>query len=194
MLESNGIRRRRTLTWPDDYYGETDPEKRHELLKEQLSINDSEENRIRHKLFEKRYITPEKGITGTDYYMKVLMSMEKTAQLKKSFLGKKAYWKGLQEIRDIFCLDLLKEKPAWAGLWEEEFFHLWCLYIETCRDDNNYAGLLLGTGRMSKDRLIDKLKADIHHKSTELPESLGLSEELLSFRTAASEAFYSYYS
>ena len=194
MLESREIRKNRVFTWPDDYYWETDPKKREEMLKDRLKEEDSEENQIRSRLFEKRYVTPGKGIRGTDYFMKILMTMEKIAEMKDSFFGKKSFQKGIREIRDTFCLDLLKEKPDYANLWEEEFINLWCLYIELCRDDNNYAGLLLGTGRMSKERLINKLEADLYHKSTELPEKMGLSEEMLPFRNAASEAFYRYYS
>ena len=47
---------------------------------------------------------------------------------------------------------------------------------------------------MSKGRLIDKLKADMYHKSTELPEALDLADEMQTCRIAASEAFYRYYS
>ena len=194
MLESRGIRKNQVLAWPDDYYWETDAKKREEMLKGRLIVEDSEENRIRSRLFEKRYVTPGKGIQGTDYFMKIIMTMEKIAESKDSFFGKKSFQKGIREIRDTFCLDLLQDKPEYSELWKEEFVNLWSLYIEVCRDDNNYAGLLLGTGRMSKGRLIEKLEADIYHKSTELPEQLGLAREMAPFREAASEAFYRYYS
>lgn len=193
MLELNRMARNRDLDWPDNYYLETDAKKRGELIKNQLEGDESEENRIRYRLWEKRYTIPKKGITGVDYFMKMALTMEKIAELKDSFLGKKAYRKGLLEIRDTFCLDLLKEKPAYAGLWKEEFINLWSLYIEICKDDKNYTSILLGTGRMSKERVIEKLKGDLYRKTVLLPEALDLEEELAPYRQAGSEAFYYYF-
>ena len=54
MLESRGIRKNQVFAWPDDYYWETDAKKREEMLKGRLIEEDSEENRIRSRLFEKR--------------------------------------------------------------------------------------------------------------------------------------------
>ena len=193
MLEFNRMVRSQELSWPDNYYSETDGKKRGELIKAQLEKDDSEENRIRFRLWEKRYTSPKKGLTGVDYFLKMALTMEKIADLKDSFLGKKSFRKGVLEIRDLFCLDLLKEKQEYAGLWKDEFLNLWSLYIEVCKDDKNYTSILLGTGRMSKERIIGKLKGDIYHKTVLMPEALGLAEELTPYREAGSEAFYYYF-
>ncbi len=186
--------REQSLSWPDSFYLETDAKKREELLKARLEQDDSEENRIRYQLLEKRYMKAGRGIDGTDYYMKILMTMEQTADLKDSFLGKRSFRRGLEEIRDRFCLDLLQEKPEYTSLWKDEFLNLWCRYIEACKNDKNYTGIVMGLGQMSDDRLIGKMSNDIDRKTLDLPEKLGLSQDLATFREAAQEAFQYYFS
>lgn len=190
MTEFNNSFRNSQFTWPDNYYMETDAKKREGLLKAQLETDHSEENQVRYQIWTKRYTIPKKGVTGADYYMRMLIHMELLYEKKNSFFGKKSYQKGLAEIRDVFCLDLLKEKPELANLWKEEFVHLWTLYISSCKDDNNYNGILLGLGKMSKDRLESKIKNDVEHKAVVIPEELGLAEELTLFRQAAWEAYH----
>ena len=179
-----------TFAWPEDYYLETDAKKREALLKAQLEKDNSEANQIRFLLWKKRYTIPGKGITGADYYMRMLLNLEIICERKKSFFGKKRFQKGIEEIRDVFCLDQLKEKPELADLWEKEFVNLWRLYITCCKEDSNYGGIILGVGRMSDNRLAGKIENDIEMKTGTIPEELGLSEELTQFRQAAWEAYH----
>ena len=192
-MEFGRYNRNTTVPWPDNYYMETNPLRREELLKARLEEDDSEENQIRYQLWQSRYNGPGKKKAGADYYMRALLSMGAFVEKKSSFLGKKTYQKGVRMLRDTFCLDLLKEKPQYAYLWRDEFVHLWSIYIEACRDDRNYSSIMLGVGRMSQGSLVSKIKHDIHQKSVILPEELGLSEELIQFRQAAREAFSYYY-
>ena len=177
-----------SVSWPDDYYLETSAEKRKAILEAQLASDDSEDNRIRYQLWEKRYTSPKKGFTGADYFMKTIITMETITDDHSIFFRKKRTEKEIRTIRDTFCLDLLKEKAEYSYIWKEEFLHLWRLYIEACKDDRNYSGLIMGTGKMSEKRLVSKLTNDIYQKSVLLPEKLHLSEELSEFREAAREA------
>ena len=181
------------LPWPDNYYTEMKPAKREMALKARLETEDSEENRIRYRLWERRYTLPGKGMTGADYYMKTVMVMGHLCENKNAFFGKRAYKKGIKELRHTFCLDLLKEKPQYADLWRKEFQNFWMLYIKCCTEDRNYSGIVMGMGQMSDDRLASKIYNDLHQKAEVIPEKLGLSEELTQFRQAAWEAYYRYF-
>ena len=183
----------KVFSWPDNYYFEIKPANREKALKARIETEDSEENRIRYQLWEKRYTLPGKGVTGADYYMKVVMGMGPLCESRNSFFGKKAYRKGMQEIRNTFCLDLLKEKPQYADLWRKEFQNFWVLYMKSCIEDRNYSGIVMGMGQMSEDRLSSKLYNDIQQKTEVFPEKLGLAEELAQFRQAAWEIYYRYY-
>ena len=192
MLRNNTKDKKNDFGWPENYYLETDAKKRKELLNTQLESDPTEENQLRQRLWEKRYTLPGKGMTGADYFMRVVLTMELVAEKSKSLFGKKTFREGIQEIRDVFCLNLLKENPDYSYVWKEEFVNFWSLYIEACKGDKNYTGLFMGLGHMSDENLRNKLKNDIGHKAVELPEKLGLSQELTPFREAGREAF-SYY-
>jgi len=193
MLRFNRNAREPSLIWPDNYYLETNAKVREDILKSQLEKDPSKENLLRYQLWKKRYTLPGKGITGVDYYMKLVLSMELTAEKRNSLFGKKSFRKELGQIRDIFCLDQLKEFPDYAHLWKDEFLNFWSLYIEVCREDKNYTGELLGLGRISGERLTNKLKNDMEQKAVILPEKLGLSDDLSLFGEAAREAFCYYF-
>ena len=184
-LDLDRVKRQSSLSWPDNYYLETDVSRREEMLKKQLETEDSEENHIRYQLWKQRYVSPRKGITGADYYMRVVMDLEKVAKDRDSFFGRRAFEKKIREIRSTFCLDLLKKKPEYVGLWMDEFIHFWSLYIETCKEDSNYGGLALGLGRMPMDKLMNKLKNDIYKKAVVLPEEMGMADELEPYTKAA---------
>lgn len=192
MVKSSLFNKDMALAWPDNYYSETKPAVREKLIKAQLEKDNSKENQLRYRLWEKRYTLPKKGMTGADYYMRVVMGMEFLCEQKSSLFGKRTVKKGIQEIRDTFCLDLLKDEPDYSALWKNEFLNFWSLYVEVCKNDKNYSGVILGMGKLSDNRLKSKLKNDIQRKTSEFPEELGLAEDLTLYRQAAWEVF-SYY-
>ncbi len=192
-LDINKMKRQSELSWPDNYYSQTDASIREEILKRQLETEDSEENHIRYQLWKQRYAPSRKGLTGTDYYMRVVLDLERVFEDRNSFLGRRVYEKKIKEIRSTFCLNLLKQKPEYASLWVDEFIHFWSLYIDACKEDNNYGGIALGLGRMPKDRLMSKLRNDIYKKAVELPEEMGMADELQPYTQAALKCC-SYYS
>ena len=109
MLEKEISANFRQYDWPDNYYMETDGLRRKEYLNEALKKEDSHKNRLRQKLWENRYTNARGKYDKADHFLRAWLDLPILVKDMKGMFGKSRVRKGVQEIRDTFLLDLLRE-------------------------------------------------------------------------------------
>ncbi len=175
--------------WVEQYRREPEKEDRKEILDKAIAEEGlTEENALRLQFFEARYEENKK--VKIDHFIRGWMSLAYVENESNSFFGKNRVKKEIAKIRSDFLLDLAKEHGEMGQrVLYDEFYNTARLYISLCQDDKSYNSILLGLGRMKPAKLIAKIAADLHHVSYEIPEKVGLQEELKPFREALTEAF-----
>lgn len=175
--------------WVEQYRRETDKEDRKEILDKAIAEEGmTEENALRKQFFEARY--EENAKVKIDHFIRGWMSLAYVENETKSFFGKNRVKKEIEKIRADFCLDEAKKHGEMGQrILYDEFYNTARLYISLCEEDKTYNSILLGLGRMKPAKLVAKIAADLYRVSYEIPQLIGMEEELIPFREALTEAF-----
>ncbi len=193
MLERDAGQSIRQLEWPDDYYMETDGMRRKALLDQALAVEDTEENHLRLRLWNKRYTDGRGKYDGTDHFFKVWVDLPFIVKECNSFLGKRKAGKRKAEILEVLGLDILGEKPEYRDVCYREFVNFCSTYIQISRNDRSYSTTLFGIGAIPEDTLLKKIASDLCKRTIEYPGLLGIGENTELLALAAKSAFEGYY-
>lgn len=173
------------------YYRETEPEKRKELLEQAIaSGEDQEANEIRKEIWEARY----KGVTNdgglADGYLKFWMALEFNRNAGHKVFGSGRAQKEIQnELDDVKFREIRAKSPLHEELLYRECQHLVRFYMDLCEKDKNYNSILCGLITIKKDSAKAKLQRDIYETAIRLPQELGLENELDILTKAAREMY-----
>ena len=177
------------------YYRETEPEKRKELLEQAIASGEEPEaNEIRKEIWEARY----KGLTNdgslADGYLKFWMTIEFNRASGNRLFGSRSARKSLQkELDQVSFHELIQKSELHRELVYRECEHLVKLYMDLCQTDKSYNTILCGLVTMKKDDVKSKLKNDIYETTVKVPRDLGMEEELALLTKAARKVFEDYF-
>lgn len=173
------------------YYRETEPEKRKELLEQAIaSGEDQEANKIRKEIWEARYkgTTNEGGIA--DGYLKFWMALEFNRNAGHKVFGSGRAQKEIRkELDDIKFREIRAKSALHEELLHRECQHLVRFYMDLCEKDKNYNSVLCGLITIKKDSAKAKLQRDIYETAILLPQEIGLEEDLDLLTKAAREMY-----
>ena len=173
------------------YYRETEPKKRKQLLDQAIaSGEDQEANEIRREIYEARYknTTNDGGIA--DGYLKFWMALEFKRNAGHKILGPgKAQNEILKELDDVKFREIRAKSPLHEELLYRECKHLVKFYMTLCAQDKNYNSILCGLITIKKESSEAKMKRDIYETAIRLPKDLNLEEELALVTKAAHEVY-----
>ncbi len=177
--------------WPENYYRETDPDRRRELLEERLSqeSEEAEENRLRLLLWEHRYLNKSGRQDGVDYYLKVWNELIPASENVNAVLGKKSARQTVEEFRRVFQTETLLAHPDYEHLWYDEYVNFCRFYIEISKTDKSYTNILFKLARISEEQVSVKLAEDLCERTLIIPEKLGLIDEFRLLKLAAEDSF-----
>ena len=145
------------------YYRETEPEKRKELLEQAIaSGEDQEANKIRKEIWEARH--------------KVFGSGRAQKEIRK-------------ELDDVKFREIRAKSALHEELLHRECQHLVRFYMDLCEKDKNYNSVLCGLITIKKDSAKAKLQRDIYETAILLPQEIGLEEDLDLLTKAAREMY-----
>ena len=144
------------------YYRETEPEKRKELLEQAIaSGEDQEANKIRKEIWEARYkgTTNEGGIA--DGYLKFWMALEFNRNAGHKVFGSGRAQKEIRkELDDVKFREIRAKSALHEELLHRECQHLVRFYMDLCEKDKNYNSVLCGLITIKKDSA--KVQKRIH--------------------------------
>ena len=173
------------------YYRETEPKKRKELLNQAIaSGEDQEANEIRREIYEARYknTTNDGGIA--DGYLKFWMALEFNRNAGHKIFGPgRAQKEILRELDDVKFREIRNKSALHEELLYKECKQLVKFYMDLCEKDKNYNSVLCGLVTIKKDSAVAKLKREIYETTIRLPQELGLEKELDLVSKAAREVY-----
>lgn len=165
--------------WPKNYYMEADAGKRLLLLQERVSQGDEgEDNLLRMEIWNRRYEFAKRRNSGQKYKDKYLTELFRLLMLSEESsraFGKK---KIMQETVSVLeQLGIMQEEHFTKILLLEELKHLFLVYAASCLSDRQYSTVLFGLGRMSREKIEQKLANDIYGIIYKLPENMNMQQE-----------------
>lgn len=181
--------------FPDDYYQETDPARRRQILMKALEREDTAADRIRERLWDLRYKEMPRSKEGqwTDEYIRLWMALRFAAQYANSFFGGRGAKKEVRKILDgLKIASFLQEGQEARELLYREFYHGACVYLKTCSTDRNYSSAFMGMVPMKEASVQAKIARDIYESLYVGVRAVQAEEELALFRQAAKAAFDDY--
>lgn len=173
------------------YYRETDPMKRKELLDQAMeSEDDREANEIRQELWKIRYSTDNGEGTPADGYLRLWMALEFNRNASRKFFGVRSAQKDIRkELELLKFQELCSRSPLHKELVYRECENLISLYMELCAKDKNYNSVILGLMTMKEESSLAKMKKDIYETAICVPRDVNMEEEL-SLITRAARKIY----
>lgn len=178
--------------FPENYYQETNPDVRREILLDALKKEDTPANRLRQRLLDLRYSKPARAKDGqwTDAYIKLWMALKFAAQYANSFFGGRGARRDVRRLlEELQIARILEEGSEARELLYREFYHGACVYLRICASDRNYSSTLMGMVPMKEDSVQAKIARDIYESLYVGARFAQAEEELSLFRQAAKEAF-----
>ncbi len=152
----------------NEYYKETDPIKRKEILDtlpaDACSLNQQKQL---HALFDLRYASNGKG-GYNDRFIGAWMELKIVIENRVGGLAKRRNSRQVSKALQTLCLNRTDEFDR--DILYHEMCHLVSLYIYACSTDSTYGSLLWGMGKISDDKLQAKLAADLKQVKETIPQ------------------------
>ena len=177
------------------YYRETDPAKRKELLEQAIAEEGAtEENQARREIWDARYSMKSDLGGQADGYLKFWMTIEFNRTSGNRWFTSKGARKGLQkELDQVHFHELAAKSELHRELIYRECEHLVKLYMDLCQTDKSYNTTIFGLIHIKEDSAKAKVQRDIRETAVELPANLGMEAELGIITRAAREIYRQYY-
>lgn len=179
------------IPWPDSYYEPVSGEERYKLLQAAMQEEDSEENRLRLKLWEYRYDSAKKnnGKPKIDNFMRLWMNLEFASGRTSSVFGVKKVIKELTKDKEALGWEEMQAYgELGANLLYQELLQGGRYYFELCASDKNYNSELFGIKHISQDKFLNKITGDVYRICYMTPKAFGLQESFSVFTEAITEA------
>lgn len=177
------------------YYRETDPAKRKELLDQAIAEEgNTEENQARKEIWDARYCMKSDLGGQADGYLKFWMTIEFNRSSGNRLFGSKGARKDLQkELDQVHFRELAQKSDLHRELIYRECEHLVKLYMDLCQTDKSYNTILCGLVTMKKADVKAKLQNDIYETAVKVPRTLEMEQELELLTKAARKVFEDYF-
>lgn len=179
------------LSWPDNYYERLSGAERRRLLDEAILMNDTEENRMRLKIWECRYgkVPKGKSETGMDRFIKLWMDLDYASHRLGAVFGLRFIVKPIRQDMDILGITRLQDFGAYGEeLMYQEMVQMGRYYFALCEEDKSYTSLALGLSRLNHEQFLQKITEDVYRICYQTPKVFGLQKELKLFTRAVTEA------
>lgn len=178
-------------SWVEEYYRETDREKRKEILDRGIAEEGmTRENEIRLKFWEGRYETRARDKAQVDRFIRGWMGMSYMHTASRSVLGRKKLEKEKARVLEDWNVPLAESygEEGQEALYQE-LCNMTRLYLQLCQEDKSYSSLILGLGTMKKESLINKIALDVFTLAYTVPRFTGTEQVFALFTRAATDVF-----
>ena len=175
------------------YYAEFQPQKRKEILKENLlNLEDDGTFAFRDQLFEERHQDPKDSSRLVDVYLWKFAYLPGLFKKRNAFLFSQGFQREVQQTLVEFHLSELAElTEGEKGVLYLEFRNAAKRYLSTCRSDR-YGRKLLGTKSSSMDEKVELACSDIWSMSRGIALASGFEREMELFCDALRDELMCY--
>lgn len=177
------------------YYRETDPAKRKELLEQAIAEEGAtEENQARKEIWDARYSMKSDLGGQADGYLKFWMTIEFNRTSGNRWFSSRGARKDLmKELNQVRFVELAGRSDMYRELVGRECEHLVKMYMDLCQTDRSYNTILCGLVTIKKDDVKSKLQRDIYETAVKVPKELEMEQELALLTRAARKVYEEYF-
>ncbi|MDO4616505.1 MAG: hypothetical protein Q4B03_03480 [Lachnospiraceae bacterium] len=182
-------------TWQERFYHETEREDREEIFEQGLKEEGTtRENEFRQKLWNLRYAPNKRDKSEVDHFFRGFLTLDNLGRTKPGFFNGKYIRREIASLRSIWGLDLAEEYGELGKtLHYEEMKHLARTYITICQDDKNFSTMILGVGKLSKDKLAEKIADKVFFLARVVPGMHHCEKTVEPFADAMIEVYFEMY-
>ena len=176
--------------WTEEFYKETDAEKRMELLKQNTENDSSDVARFREKLWAARY---GKKRLNKDAFIGCLMELKGMAEGSSVDLGGRKRKEAAQILNKLCLLDIEQKdetnQEEYREILRSELKNVFLRYIEISRTGRSFTSLIFGMGELSDEGIVKKIATHISEMVFRVPHMLHMEKEFGLLQEAALLAF-----
>ena len=176
--------------WLINYYEQTDPLKRQQMLLENKNETMSEDDKLRMKLWEARY---GKGKPRKDMFVGYLMNLKYIVESGSIDLGGRKKKLAIEAIPGLNLYEFESKPQTQKEIIFLELKNTCRKYIEISTGGRGFTSVIFGMGQLSDESIAGKIAEQISRIVFDAPHSLRMEKEFEPLQRAALEVFREMY-
>ena len=176
--------------WLINYYEQTDPLKRQQMLLENKNETMREEDKLRMKLWEARY---GKGKPRKDMFVGYLMNLKYIVESGSMDLGGRKKKLAIEAILGLNLYEFERKSNTQQEIIFLELKNTCRKYIEISTGGRGFTSVIFGMGQLSDESIAGKIAEQISRIVFDAPHSLRMEKEFEPLQRAALEVFREMY-
>lgn len=148
--------------WSHDFYRETDPAKRQQILKAHAGEEEAWAEEYRNRLWTARY---GKYRLQKDEFVKCLMELKYLAEGSTLDLGGDRRRMGARILSALCLAEAMQSEECYQQILLEELYNVFLKFIQVSRGGRGFTSLVFGMGQLSEEGIAKKSP----NRSAQLP-------------------------
>ena len=173
-------------TWTKDFYQETDPVKRQQILKEHTGEEEDWAEEYRNQLWTARY---GKRRLQKDEFVRCLMELKYLAEGTTLNLGGDRKKMGAQILSTLCLTEAMQLEEGYRQILLEELYNVFLKFIQVSRGGRGFTFLVFGMGQLSEEGIAKKIAEQISAIAFKAPRLLRMEKEFSLLQEAALRAY-----
>ena len=173
-------------TWTKDFYQETDPAKRQQILKEHFGEEEAWEEEYRDRLWTARY---GQRRLQKDEFVKCLMELKYLAEGTSLDLGGDRKKTGARILSTLCLAEAMQSEEGYQKILADELYNVFLKFIQVSRGGRGFTSLVFGMGQLSEEGIANKIAEQISVIVFKAPRLLHMEKEFTLLREAALRAY-----
>ena len=172
--------------WTEEFYKETDAEKRLSLLKEHIGEEKTEAERFRENLWIARY---GKRKPRKDAFIGCLMQLKYLSESGSVDIRGKKRQEAAKVVASLGLSDADRRSEEEQEILQAELKNVFLKYIEVSRGGRGFTSVIFGMGQLSDESVAKKIASQISAIAFAAPHMLRMDKEFALLQKAALAAF-----
>ena len=147
-------------TWSHDFYRETDPAKRQQILKAHAGEEEAWAEEYRNRLWTARY---GKYRLQKDEFVKCLMELKYLAEGSTLDLGGDRRRMGARILSALCLAEAMQSEECYQQILLEELYNVFLKFIQVSRGGRGFTSLVFGMGQLSEEGIAKKNRRTDQH-------------------------------
>ena len=173
-------------TWTKDFYQETDPAKRQQILKEHIGEEEAWEEEYRARLWTVRY---GQRRLQKDEFVKCLMELKYLAEGTSLDPGGDRRKMGARILSTLCLAEAMQSDEGYQKILADELYNVFLKFIQVSRGGRGFTSLVFGMGQLSEEGIAEKIAEQISVIAFKAPRLLHMEKEFTLLREAALRAY-----
>lgn len=173
-------------TWSHDFYRETDPAKRQQILKAHAGEEEAWAEEYRNRLWTARY---GKYRLQKDEFVKCLMELKYLAEGSTLDLEGDRRRMGARILSALCLAEAMQSEECYQQILLEELYNVFLKFIQVSRGGRGFTSLVFGMGQLSEEGIAKKIAEQISAIAFQAPRLLRMEKEFSLLQEAALLAY-----